>query len=214
MISMPRHRCRLLALAALAAFASIGMGGCSNKPKQQEIMIADLTQENEDLRSQKQKVEDDLAASQTRLAELEGENATLKESATRAPAVSTDSGVGRAGSDRILTIAGDVAFASGSTTLTSAGRREVDKIIQLIKSQYGGNRIEIAGFTDTDPPRKTKSKYVDNENISAQRALAVERYMNSKGISPDLTHSSAYGPANPKGSKKDSRRVEIKILAN
>lgn len=213
MISMPRHRCRLLALAALAAFASIGMGGCSNKPKQQEIMIADLTQENEDLRSQKQKVEDDLAAAQTRLSELEGENATLKEAATKAP-VTTDTGVGRAGSDRILTIAGDVAFASGSTTLTSAGRREVDKIIQLIKSQYGGNRIEIAGYTDTDPLRKTKGKYTDNENLSAQRALSVERYMNSKGISSDLTHVAAYGPANPKGSKKDSRRVEIKILAN
>jgi chemotaxis protein MotB len=208
------RRTRLLALAVLAAAASMGLGGCNNKPKQQELMIADLTKENDDLRSQAQQAQDALTQAQTRVTELENENATLKQAPAAAPATA-DTGMSRGGgSDRILTIAGDVAFGPGSTVLTSAGKREVDKIISEIKSKYSGNRIEIAGFTDTDPLKKSKAKYTDNENLSAQRALSVERYMNSKGIPDNLTHASAYGPSNPKGSKKDSRRVEIKILAN
>lgn len=208
------RRTRLLALAVLAAAASMGLGGCNNKPKQQELMIADLTKENDDLRAQAQQSQDSLTQSQTRVTELENENATLKQAATTAPKTADTGMMGGGGSDRILTIAGDVAFGPGSVTLTTAGKREVDKVISEIKSKYSGHRIEIAGFTDSDPLNKTKQKYTDNENLSAQRALAVERYMNSKGIADNLTHASAYGPSNPKGSKKDSRRVEIKILAN
>lgn len=210
------RRTRLLALALLAAVASIGLGGCNNKPKQQDLMIADLTKENDDLRAQAQSAQDSLTQAQTRVTELENENATLKQAVaatpTQAPAPSGGGGGG--GSDRILTIAGDVAFNAGSATLTAAGRREVDKVISEIKSKWGGHRVEIAGFTDPTPLRKTKDKWTDNENLSVQRALAVERYMNSKGISDDVTHVAGYGSARPKGSHKESRRVEIKILAN
>lgn len=204
---------RVVAAAAIGVIG-LGLGGCNNKQKQADLTIADLQAENTTLRDENEKLNASLGQATERVQSLESENSTLKSAPPpAAQPVTTDTGAS-ASRDRILTIAGDVAFAPGSATLTSAGRREVDKVISLIKNQYGGNRIEIAGYTDTTPLQKSKPKWQDNENLSAQRALAVERYMNSKGIPDELTHSAAYGPAAPKGSKKDSRRVEIKILAN
>jgi len=210
-----RRRIGFFALALLTAATALGVGGCSNQKKQNELTIADLRSENEALRTENDTLTQSLAQANERAATLESENATLRTAATQ-PATDTGTGMsaGMGATDRILTIAGDVAFGSGQVTLTAAGRREIDKIISEIQSRYPGHRIEIAGFTDTDPLRKTKDKYTDNENLSAQRALAVERYMNSKGIPADLTHSSAYGPSKPKATKQASRRVEVKILAN
>jgi outer membrane protein OmpA-like peptidoglycan-associated protein len=193
---------RTFALIVLAAGAVLG--GCNNNKKAQALQLAQLTDENQTLREENERLNNDYKTASERAAALESENATLK----------TGGGAGGGGGDRVLTIAGDVAFGPGQISLTAAGKREVDKIIDIIKSQYSSNRIEVAGFTDSDPLKKTKDKYTDNENLSVQRALAVERYMNSQGVSEDQTHSAGYGKSHPKGSKKDSRRVEIRILAN
>jgi len=65
---------------------------------------------------------------------------------------------------------------------------------------------------DTDPIRK--SNWKTNERLAAERALSVEEYFSTRGIDKDRMHIASYGPARPKGSKKDSRRVEIVILTN
>lgn len=209
---MTTRRNKLLALLAISAFAGLGLGGCNNQKRAQEIELGQLRDENTQLRDENDKSNASLTSAQQRLTELEGENATLKTNPSTGGG--SMSGGGGSDRDRVMTVAGDVAFGPGQVTLTAAGKREVDKIVSEISSQYSGHRIEIAGYTDRDPLKKTKDKYTDNENLSAQRALAVERYMNSKGISADQTHVTAYGPANPKGNKKDSRRVEIRVMAN
>ncbi|MBL8745459.1 MAG: OmpA family protein [Phycisphaerae bacterium] len=205
---LTNRRAPIIALIALSA-AALLLGGCNDQKKKDALTIAQLQEDNQSLVTENERLSNEAKAAAERAAAAEAEAATLKS----APPV-TGSASGGSGGDRILTIAGDVAFGPGQITLTSAGKAEVDKIIRTIKSQYSGSRIEVAGFTDSDPLKKTKDKYTDNENLSVQRALAVERYMNSKGIPGDLTHSSGYGPSNAKGSKKDSRRVEIRILAN
>jgi flagellar motor protein MotB len=196
----------LLALSAAAAF----LGGCNNEKKQQALTIAQLQEDNQSLMTENERLSGEAKSASERASALEAENATLKSS----PSAGGGGGGGGGGADRVLSIAGDVAFGPGQITLTAAGKREVDNIISTIRNQYSGSRIEVAGFTDNDPLKKTKDKYTDNENLSVQRALAVERYLNANGISGDLTHSSGYGPSSPKGSKKDSRRVEIRILGN
>ncbi|MDX2115061.1 MAG: OmpA family protein [Planctomycetota bacterium] len=205
----PRRAMRLLVVLAVGALA---LGGCKNNKKEQELTIAGLQEENNRLQAELETVTGERNSAVERATAAENELSAAREAATKTPP--PEPATTTRGGDRILSIAGDVAFGPGQTSLTAAGRREVDKIISIIRSQYSGSRIEIAGFTDSDPLRKTKSKYTDNENLSAQRALAVERYMNQQGIPGDLTHSAGYGPSNPKGSKKDSRRVEIRILAN
>lgn len=201
------RRLPCIALCAIAA-ASMFLGGCNNEKKQQALTIAQLQEDNKSLLDENERLSGEAKSASERASAAESELANMK--ANPAPA----GGGGGGGSDRVLTIAGDVAFGPGQVTLTSAGKAEVDKIISTIKSQYSGSRIEVAGFTDSDPLKKTKDKYTDNENLSVQRALAVERYMNDHGISEDQTHSSGYGKSHAKGSKKESRRVEIRILAN
>jgi hypothetical protein len=81
-----------------------------------------------------------------------------------------------------------------------------------INSDFGGNVVRVEGHTDSDPIKKQKGKYKDNEELSAERALAVERYLVGRGVASSQIYAAAFGPASPKGSKKASRRVEIVIL--
>lgn len=215
-------RSRRFALLVGLALASLAIGGCkSNKGP----TVDDLIAENQELRDRNQQVEQALNDAEGRNASLQSENADLKGQVSARPA-SQPAGPGRStgfeglgdvsmrGQNIVVSVAGDVLFASGSANLRADARGRLDRIISVINSRYGGNRIEVAGHTDSDPLRKTKAKWQDNENLSAQRALTVERYLASKGVSNDRTHISGYGPAMPKGSKKDSRRVEIVILGN
>jgi outer membrane protein OmpA-like peptidoglycan-associated protein len=114
--------------------------------------------------------------------------------------------------DLVVEVAGDVLFDSGSIVLKSSAKRTLDQVARRISNDYSGNTVRVEGHTDTDPIKKTKSKYQDNEELSAQRALAVERYLVSKGVASRRIYSAAFGPSKPKGTKKASRRVEIVIL--
>jgi chemotaxis protein MotB len=114
--------------------------------------------------------------------------------------------------DLVVEVAGDVLFDSGSIVLKATAKRTLDQVARRLSSEYSGHTVRVEGYTDTDPIKKQKGKYKDNEELSAQRALAVERYLVSKGVTSSQIYSAAFGPANPKGSKKASRRVEIVIL--
>ncbi|MBZ0171224.1 MAG: OmpA family protein, partial [Phycisphaerales bacterium] len=72
------------------------------------------------------------------------------------------------------------------------------------------HEIRIEGYTDTDPIRK--SKWASNEHLSFERANAVEKYLISRGVDTKRMYAAAFGPDRPKGSKQDSRRVEIVVL--
>ena len=111
-----------------------------------------------------------------------------------------------------MDIAGDVLFDSGSVTLKASAKKSLDSVAGVLNSTYGSHNIRVEGYTDTDPI--TKSGWKPNERLSAERAMAVEAYLVSKGVSNGRVYSAAFGPANAKNSKKDSRRVEIVILGS
>lgn len=118
------------------------------------------------------------------------------------------------GGEVVVNIAGDVLFNSGSADLRSDAKKALDQIAQVLKSTYSNNEIRVEGYTDSDPLRKTKAKWGTNENLSSNRAQVVESYLVSKGVDNNRIYSAAFGPAKPKGTKKDSRRVEIVILGS
>jgi chemotaxis protein MotB len=111
----------------------------------------------------------------------------------------------------VVEMAGDVLFSSGKVTLRDAAKRDLDQVARVIQQRYPNNTIRIAGHTDSDPIRK--SGWKTNERLGAERALAVEEYLASKGIDKDRMYVASFGPAVPRSSKADSRRVEIIILA-
>ncbi len=125
------------------------------------------------------------------------------------PGVATSVG---GGGEIVVAVEGDVLFDSGRVDLKSSARQSLDRVASVIQSKYPGQKIRIEGYTDSDPIRK--SKWRSNEHLSAERALAVEQYLVKKGVSNDSVYSAAFGPANSKSTKKDSRRVEIVILGS
>ena len=216
MIARMRH-ITCLSVCSLAA-ASTLLGGCAkNGPG---MSMDALLTENQELRDRNDLVEQALNDAEARNAELASENTDLH-AQLEASATATNTGFEHTGADIstrnqdiVVTVAGDVLFASGSADLKTSAKRTLDQIADVLRTSYTGQHIEIAGHTDKDPVRKTKAKWLDNENLSAQRALAVERYLSSKGVPKDRMHISGFGPARPRGSKQDSRRVEIIVLAS
>lgn len=198
--------------------ATFGLGGCNNPLKDEN---ASLKQENAELREQ-------LAAKDAALGDLEGRLTASDSEARRLQSELAAKPAGAGGADETgfegmgtvergrnqisVGVAGDVLFDSGSATLKSSAKKNLDNIASVIKSRYGGNTIRIEGHTDSDPLVKTKAKWKSNERLSAERALAVEEYLASRGISSRQMYIAGYGPDSPRGSKKDSRRVEIVIL--
>ena len=157
-------------------------------------------QQNTDLRSENQQLQSDLsdALDKRPITGFEGINGV-------------DVGT-RSGGAIVVTVSDDVLFNSGSDTLRNAAKATLDQISQVIKANYPSNIVRVEGYTDSDKLVKTKKKWGTNENLSAFRALAVERYLVGKGIDNNQIYSAAFGPSNAKATKKDSRRVEIVIL--
>ncbi|KAA0216313.1 MAG: hypothetical protein DYG94_05210 [Leptolyngbya sp. PLA3] len=202
---------RLLAAAALAGL--VLLGGC-NKVKRGDYDSA--VSENTELRERLGEAQASLTEVNEQNRQLTAANQQLMEENQRLASsggagTGTDYSTGGTG-EVVISIAGDVLFRSGQVTISDEGRRALDRVAGQLNSQYAGRTIRVEGYTDSDPIRK--SNWKSNEHLSAERALSVEKYLVSKGVSNDRIYSAAFGPAKPKSSKSASRRVEIVILAN
>lgn len=201
----------------LAAAATMTLSGCA---RNQRLALTDLETENQELRDRNDLVEQALNDAEARNGQLQQENTDLRGQLVTGPtgALTGFEGAGATVSTRnhdiVVTVAGDVLFASGSADLRKGAKSTLSQIASVLNSSYSSQMIEIAGHTDSDPMRKTKGKWQDNENLSAQRALAVERFLASRGVDGNRMHVSGFGPSSPRGSKQDSRRVEIIVLAS
>ncbi|MCF7955238.1 MAG: OmpA family protein [Phycisphaerae bacterium] len=114
-----------------------------------------------------------------------------------------------------VTLQNTVLFSSGKATLIKATISELDHINSVIRQRYSGMLIDVVGHTDSDPIKK--SSWKDNWQLSAERALSVLRYLNSKGISSENIRAVAAGSSRPVASNKtaagkaQNRRVEIVV---
>lgn len=114
-----------------------------------------------------------------------------------------------------VTLQNTILFSSGKATLKQATSRELDDIKSVLQRKYPNNPIDVVGHTDTDPIKK--SKWRDNWQLSAERALAVAGYLIKRGISENKIRAVGCGPARPIASNSSSsgkaknRRVEIVV---
>lgn len=216
---MVRTTTRVLSILALA-ITTAGLTGCNKVNKGEHDAVLSENQELRDRLAQEQAARQE---AETRNASLEQENRDLAANLDKArttPGARTGGATGfegsgfdsyrTAGGEVVVSALGDVLFDSGKATLKSSARASLDKVASVIKSQYGGKLIRVEGYTDSDPIRK--SGWKTNERLSGERAMAVEEYLVSRGISAGQVYFAGFGASRPKGSKKDSRRVEIVIL--
>ena len=114
-----------------------------------------------------------------------------------------------------VTLPNEILFDSGKATLKKATSAELDHILSVLKAKYAGKEIDVVGHTDTDPIKK--SKWKDNWELSAQRALTVTRYLIDRGIAEDMARAVGCGESRPiaenstASGKAKNRRVEIVV---
>jgi flagellar motor protein MotB len=116
-------------------------------------------------------------------------------------------------------ISGAVLFATGSDRLRAEGHALLRSLAVPLRT-YLAQRDEIlmvSGFTDDRPlvSGEAAQRFVDNLELSAQRALTVTRVLMAEGLPPDAVFAAAFGPQQPVASNDDAagralnRRVEI-----
>ncbi len=216
------RRRTLSGLIVALVLVSFLAAGCGTKEKQElQVLQQDynkLSEKNQELRTQLLQADEKQATLMAELVGKEDEIGRLKADLAAKP---TSTGVqppkgwekGLRG-DKI-SVGSDVLFSSGRATLTAAGNKALDKVIGDLKSTYTGLPVRVYGYTDSDPIRKTKNLWKDNLDLSANRAMAVTRYLVSKGIKAEKVETVAMGATHfitsnaTKAGKAKNRRVEI-----
>ena len=194
-------------------FLVVAVCGCEDP----QIKIQDLTAENEELR-------DDLADRDRQVNDALVREDDAKETINE---LQRDLAMLRAEQDKIKDIGGwvstptfdmisisdDVLFASGKAKLTSAGRTKLRQIASDIHGRYANRDIYVFGHTDAQPIRK--SKWQDNWELGAQRALMVVRTFKGLGIAEGRLIAASAGQHRPVadaaavGNQPRNRRVEV-----
>jgi chemotaxis protein MotB len=194
--------------------------GCVNWEKRYDA----LSVEHENLkgllereRSEKGMLADQVTQGQQTIEELQRQIEEQK----RTPADATGFGEGydvafdpKAGTITV-TLPNAILFDSGKAILKSATSSELNHIHSVLRQKYAGKPIDVIGHTDADPIRK--SKWKDNWELSAQRALTVARYLIKQGVNDDQIRAIGCGESRPIASnssatdKAKNRRVEIVV---
>jgi outer membrane protein OmpA-like peptidoglycan-associated protein len=202
-----------------ACLVVAGLSGCNNAAKEK---AASLEQQNVELTSKVTELQTSNREKDIQINGLQSELSAARTApapAPQGPAYVANKDDGKSPPrttprrpSETLEIAGDVAFLSGSATLTPAAKKELDTFAAKLKKTYAGRSIRVEGHTDSKPI--TKSKWSSNEALSQARAEAVRSYLVSKGVSSSRIEAIGYGAAKPKSTPAASRRVDVVVLAD
>lgn len=196
------------------------LSGCTNWEKKHQALLVEhenLKGQLEYERGEKGTLAERISQDQQMIEELQRQI----EEQRKTPAQATGFGEGydvafdpSAGTITV-TLPNAILFDSGKATLKTATSRELDHIRSVLREKYNGKQVDIVGHTDADPIRK--SKWKDNWELSAERALTVTRYLTQRGISEDKIRAVGCGESRPISSnssatgKAKNRRVEIVV---
>ena len=113
-------------------------------------------------------------------------------------------------------------FAPGSAQILESGVKLLDRVAQMVTFMgYDDYKVEVQGHTD-DIPIST-ARFPSNWELSAARAAAVVRFLESRGVESGRLVAIGYGDTRPKVPNRDesgepipenrsaNRRIEIAI---
>jgi len=203
--------------------AAVVLTGCNQNTAEENSL---LTEENQSLREQLadrnqalDAVQEDLREKDRQIADLNRQLEEIRYQPASTSATSADPFGGIpgvtgsvSGGEVTATVESDVLFDSGKATLKDSAKRSLDAVAQILNTTYPGRSIRVAGHTDTDPIRK--SGYKSNYHLGFERAYAVREYLISRGIAATRVSLASFGPDRARGSKAESRRVDIVVLVD
>lgn len=106
-----------------------------------------------------------------------------------------------------------ILFSTGSSTLTSSSRYNIEKLSRIL-NKYDDTNLIIEGHTDTVGNEAT------NQVLSERRASAVSSLLRAYGVAPGRMTTVGYGETRPvatnetESGRRLNRRVEVLIYAN
>ena len=114
-------------------------------------------------------------------------------------------------------ISGNVLFALNSDQLQPEGKQLLRSLSQPIAAYLGASEqmLMVSGFTDDMPVRGSNSRFADNWELSAQRALTVTRTLIEDGVPSSSIFAAAFGAQQPVADNSEAdgrarnRRVEM-----
>jgi len=211
---------RIKMITLLGLIPVLMLSGCTDWKKKYDA----LNVEHQNLKgllereqAEKGQLSDQLAKDQQTLQDMQKQILEKRKSAAEASGfgegydVSFDAAAGTV----TVTLPDAILFDSGKASMKSTTSKELDHINSVLKGKYSGRNIEVIGHTDSDPIKK--SKWADNWELSAERALTVTRYLIQRGIPESKIKAVGCGPARPIISnstatgKQKNRRVEIVV---
>jgi chemotaxis protein MotB len=111
-----------------------------------------------------------------------------------------------------------ILFPEGGWELGWKGKETLDKIIPTLK-KLKNERINVEGYTDNVPiGPELRSRFPSNWELSTARATNVVRFLESKGVNPNLLSATGFGDTRPVASndtregRAKNRRIEIVLV--
>lgn len=127
----------------------------------------------------------------------------------------------------VISLPGDVLFASGKDDLKEEGTVVLSAVAEVIRTddQLRQRYFQVAGHTD-DKPLRRNSRYRDNWGLSVMRGRKVLVFLISPtdadegggGLDPRRLHAAGYGDTDPVMSnatpegRQGNRRVELVLM--
>jgi chemotaxis protein MotB len=179
-------------LPVLVVALALFVAGCG--PEEETTAQAERIEE---LASERQTLQAELAAARDSLAELQPQTEP------------TD----------MVQLGEPIRFPSGSAWIPDRGRRTLDSLATILKREYDSRDFRIKGFTDSRPIGPSlQDTYPSNWYLSSQRAAAVAHYLDTEhDVRSRTLEVGAFGPQNPVASNETAqgrrlnRRVEIQV---
>jgi chemotaxis protein MotB len=114
----------------------------------------------------------------------------------------------------VLQLPSDVAFESGRATLKPDAQRALASLAPVLQS-VEGRKFQVAGHTDNIPPDGGRGS---NWDLSTARAVAVVRYLVSRGVAGSSLSAAGYAEFSPlypndtPQNRAQNRRIELTLL--
>jgi chemotaxis protein MotB len=207
--------------AGIAALLPIMLVGCATGDKQQSAMLEqshrDLTGRLNAANRELEMARRDREGMNARLQAAMDEVNRLQQQLAAAPTGEAPAeGWTAVPGGAMIAIEDSILFQPGSATIRSEARRTLDAIVSTLQGQYAEKDILVLGHTDDQPIQK--SGWKDNYELSAQRALAVVRYLRERGVVPARVVACGAGEFRPRSpndsaaNRARNRRVEFFAL--
>ncbi len=114
-------------------------------------------------------------------------------------------------------ISGRFLFTVNSDKLQPEGRKILHSLVLPLKSylEFRDEMMMVSGFTDDRSISGSNTQFVDNWELSAQRALTVTRALIEEGMPSGMVFAAAFGSEQPiatnasENGRAQNRRVEM-----